>query len=46
MITVHETDQRYFVEIGSSVVEVSYATLNTWDKEGFEIDLIHTEGKD
>ena len=46
MITVYESDNRFFVDLGSRTCEVSSATLQTWDKEGFEINLVHTEGKD
>lgn len=46
MITVYESDNRFFVQSGSTVQEVSPSIVQAWENDGLPINLIHEEGKD
>lgn len=46
MITVYESDNRFFVQSGLSVQEIASAIVQAWEKDGLPINLVHMEGRD
>lgn len=46
MVTVYESDNRFFVQSGSSVCEIPFIIVQAWDQEGIQINLVHMEGRD
>ena len=46
MITVYESDNRFFVQYGSTVQEVSLSIVEAMEDDGLPINLVHMEGKD
>ena len=46
MITVYETDNRFFVQSGLTVSEIPFVIVQAWECDGLPIELVHMEGKD
>lgn len=46
MITVYEADNRFFVQYGLTVQEVSPGIVEAMESDGLPINLIHMEGRD
>ena len=46
MITVYESDNRFFVQSGLTVCEIPFVIVQAWESHGMTIDLVHMEGKD
>ena len=46
MITVYESDNRFFVQYGLTVCEISPGIVQAWEDDGLPVNVIHEEGKD